>query len=486
MTVGEVVPANLLLLCADQHSRHILGCYGNPVVRTPHLDALAARGTRFANAYTPSPIYVPARVCLATGRYAHALECWDNSSPYDGTAAPSWGHRLTAQGHHVTTIGKLHYADADIGFPDQRLAMHSRRGAGYGILREKMPVLTHTRDFVASAGPGEAEYSRYDRAVGAEAVRWLREEGRRRAATGRPWALFVSFVYPHFPLVVPEAYWELYPPESVPLPARWSPEEWARHPVLTWMRWVQGLDTPLDERTVRRALAAYYGMVTHVDEQVGLVLAALHDSGQESQTRVVYTSDHGDMMGEHGLWFKSVMYDGAAGVPLLLAGPDVPLGRVCQTNVSLVDVFPTVLESVGAAPASGDAALPGRSLIRLAREPDAERTVFSEYHDIYSPTASFMVRRGRNKYVHYVGEVPQLFDLEADPGECHDLAQEPRRAGLLAACRAVLAAVCDPEEVDRRARAHQRQRIDEAGGGEVVAARSSGGGFSRAPEVFRA
>lgn len=483
--MGELAPANVLILCSDQHSRHILGCYGNPVVRTPHLDALAARGTRFANAYTPSPICVPARACLATGRYAHDIECWDNAAPYDGTAAPSWGQRLVEQGHHVTTIGKLHYADGEIGFPDQRLAMHSRRGAGLGILREKMPVLTHTRDFVAGAGPGEPEYSRYDRAVGAEAARWLCEEGPRHAATGRPWALFVSFVYPHFPLVVPEAYWELYPPESVPLPACWAPEEWTRHPVLAWMRWVQGLDTPFEEATVRRALAAYYGMVTHLDEQVGLVLAALRESGQEAQTRVVYTSDHGDMMGEHGLWFKSVMYDGAAGVPLLLAGPGVPQGKVCLTNVSLVDIFPTVLESVRAAPAPEDALLPGRSLVKTAREPDAGRAVFSEYHDIYSPTASFMLRRGRHKYVHYVGEVPQLFDLELDPGERDDLAQDPRYAAALASCRASLNAICDPEEVNRRARADQQQRIEEGGGVEVIASRGSGGGFSRAPEAFR-
>ncbi len=170
---------------------------------------------------------------------------------------------------------------------------------------------------------------------------------------------------------------------------------------------------------------------------------------------------------------------------MLLAGPGVPQGKVCLTNVSLVDIFPTVLESVRAAPAPEDALLPGRSLVKTAREPDAERAVFSEYHDIYSPTASFMLRRERHKYVHYVGEVPQLFDLELDPGERDDLAQDPRYAAALASCRASLYAICDPEEVNRRARADQQQRIEEGGGVEVIASRGSGGGFSRAPEAFR-
>src|ERR687888_446111 len=164
-------------------------------------------GTRFTAAYTNTPICVPARACLATGRYAHTIDSWDNATPYVGTEAPSWGHRLTTQGYKVTTIGKLHYRKVGdpSGFPDQRLAMHVLDGVGdlYQLLRADMPVRPHSRRQVLEAGPGEVEYTRYDRAIGREAAKWLREEAPRET---KPWALFVSFTYPHFPLGVPEPY----------------------------------------------------------------------------------------------------------------------------------------------------------------------------------------------------------------------------------------------------------------------------------------
>ncbi|HEV2122351.1 MAG TPA: sulfatase-like hydrolase/transferase [Chloroflexota bacterium] len=485
---GKPEPTNLLFICSDQHSRHVLGCYGNPVVRTPNLDALAARGTRLENAYTNTPICVPARSCLATGRYAHTIGSWDNATPYVGTEAPSWGHRLTQQGHRVTTVGKLHYRAPEdpTGYPDQRLPMHVLAGGGeaYGLLRDRMPPLSQTRQQVLSAGAGESEYTRYDRAVADAAVSWLRDEMPSQADTsGKPWALFVSFVYPHFPLVVPEAYLRPYPLENLPLPVQWHPDEWPHHPVLDWKRQVQHLDEPIDEPAIRRALQTYCGMVTFLDEQIGRVLAALQESGRAGETRVIYTSDHGDMMGEHGLWFKSVMYDGAAGVPLILAGPGVPAGKTVCTNVSLVDCFPTVLEIVGVLPTPEDAALPGRSLLQLVREGDRPRTVFSEYHAIYSPSGTFMVRTERHKYVHYVGPPSQLFDMIDDPDEPCDLAADPAHASTLAACRQHLYAICDPEQVDRRARADQQRRIEAAGGVQGLISRGPKIAYTPSPKL---
>src|SRR5918912_1305037 len=289
-------PTNILFINSDQHSKRVLGCYGNPVVKTPNLDALAARGTRFANAYCPTPICVPSRASLATGRYAHKIESWDNARPYIGTEAPSWGHRLTEQGHKVTTIGKLHYRKVGdpTGFADQRLPMHVLDGVGdlYQLLRSDMPVRPNSRRQVLEAGPSEVEYTRYDRAIGEHAVRWIMEEGVRE---DKPWALFVSFVYPHFPLGVPEEYFNRYPPES-------------------------------------RAMAVYYGMVTYLDERIGDVLRALEDSGQAENTRIIYATDHGEQLAEHGLWWKSSMYEGSVGIPLIVAGPEIPAGKVSNTN----------------------------------------------------------------------------------------------------------------------------------------------------------
>jgi choline-sulfatase len=478
-------PTNLLFVLSDQHSRRVLGCYGNAAARTPVLDALAARGTRFASAYCQTPICVPSRASLATGRYAHAVDSWDNATPYVGTEAASWGRRLTLQGHRVTTIGKLHYRKVDdpSGFPDQRVPMHVLEGVGdlYGLLRGDMPVRPQSRTQVLEARAGESEYVRYDRAIAEAAVRWLREEA---PAGGRPWCLFVGFVSPHFPLVVPDPYWRLFDPDALPLPVQHAPERWSRHPVLELKRRQEALDAPFDEKTIRNAVRGYYGLVSFLDEQVGRVLDALEAAGLAAGTRVIYSTDHGEMLGEHGLWWKSAMYESAVGVPLLVAGPDVPAGRVVGTNAMLVDVFPSILEAVGADPAPEDAGLPGRSLWGLAREADHARAAFSEYHAIFSPTGISMLRGARYKYVHYVGFPPQLFDLATDPDETRDLAASPAHAEALAACRRELEAICDPEAVDRRARADQRRRIEAAGGVEAVL----GGGvripYTPAPAEF--
>lgn len=477
-------PMNLLFIMSDQHSRDVAGCYGNAAARTPNLDRLAAGGTRFASAYCPTPICVPSRASFATGRYAHTIGAWDNAAPYTGAEAASWGHRLTAQGHRVTTIGKLHYrATGDpTGFPDQRLPMHILDGIGdlHGLLRGAMPPRPQSRQHVLEAGPGESTYTRYDRAIAAASADWLREAATRDEP---PWALFVSFVTPHFPLIAPPEQFDRFDPDALPLPVDHRPEEWSRHPLLREHRRLQLLDTPFDEATHRNALRAYYALVAFLDEQIGVVLRALEEAGLRDTTRIVYTSDHGEMLGAHGMWWKSTMYEGAAAVPLLLAGPDVSAGQVVGTNASLVDGFPTIVEAVGARLQPQDADLPGRSLWALAREPDAARTVFGEYHAVFSSGGVYLLRDERYKLVYYVGGPPQLFDLVADPDERRDLAPLPEYAAVLAARERALRAILDPEATDRRAKADQQRRIDAAGGPEAVIAGGVKIPFTPAPAL---
>ena len=466
-------PTNVLVLLSDEHTRRVMGGYGNPIVRTPHLDALAASGTRFASAYCQTPICVPSRGSLATGRWPHTIGSWDNATPYVGTEAPSWGHRLTAQGHRVTTVGKLHYRRVDdpSGFPDQRVPLHVLDGTGdlYGLLRGDMPPRPQSLRHVIEARAGESEYIRYDRAIADTAARWLREEAEA-AGRRQPWVLFVGFVSPHFPLVVPDSYFTLYHQDALPLPAAWTDATWSRHPAHELHRRQLGLTAPLDEATVRRAMAAYYGLVTFLDEQIGRVLAALAESGLGPSTRVIYTSDHGEMLGEHGLWWKSTMFESAVAVPLVVSGPDVPADRVARTNAMLVDLYPTILELAGAAPSSEDAGLPGRSLLSLALGPDADRLAFSEYHAIFSRRGVFMLRAGRFKYVRHVDGPPELFDLEKDPDELCDLALEHGHEDVRRACEDELSRIVDADAVDTRAREDQRRRLDAGGGIDRVRA----------------
>ncbi|MCC7367071.1 MAG: sulfatase-like hydrolase/transferase [Chloroflexi bacterium] len=472
-------PTNLLILMADQHNRQMMGCVGHPDIKTPNLDRLAARGTRFANAYTNSPICVPSRAAMATGRYPHTIGVWDNAAPYTGTPA-SFGHRLTEAGHPVTTIGKLHFrsADDDTGYPDQRIPLHCHEGLGdlRGILRAQMPPHFQHRKYLLDAGAGDSEYLRYDRAITSQTTRWLREEAPKQS---EPWTLWSSWVSPHPPFIAPPEFMALYDPATITLPVGWEPRDWVDHPAMNLRRRIMCYEEPLDEATFRQAICTYYALVSFMDAQIGEVLRALDDAGLTERTRILYTNDHGDMVGKHGLWYKSVMYEDSAGVSMLLAGPDIPEGKVSQTNVTLADVFPTALQVAGVPLQPEDADLPGRSLLELAAADHVSRTAFSEFHSSMSATASFMLRDDRYKLIYYVGMPSQLFDLQADPDEAHNLAEDPAHAEALARLEAALRAICDPEAVDAQAQDSQRARVEAVGGAEAIL--SGGVKFTHSP-----
>jgi choline-sulfatase len=466
---------NVLFIMSDEHSRRVLGAYGDPVARTPHMDRLAAEGTLFENAYCNCPICVPSRASFATGRYVHQIGLWDNAFPYHGTP-PSFGHRLHDTGHRCDSIGKLHYRGSDDpnGFDNEILPLHVLNGEGdvQGMLRRPPPTRASTRQLAGDAGPGDSTYLRYDRNIRDEAIRWLGQVAERRP--DKPWCLFVSFVCPHFPLVAPPEFFRLYPLNELPLPRLRGPDEFPDHPVLRKMREVQDYEDHFrDEEHVRIAVAAYYGMVSFLDDNIGRVLRALAATGLADDTLVIYTSDHGDNLGARTFWGKSNMYEEAAGVPLILKGPGIPASRRVKTPVSLVDAYPTIIEVVGESLTAEERGLPGTSLLRLLDGEEADRTVLSEYHAFGSLTGIFMVRFGRYKYVHYEGYRPQLYDLEADPLEERDLALEPGHDEVLAEGERRLRAICDPAEVTAQAFADQERRIEELGGAEAVRGRGS-------------
>ena len=466
---------NVLFIMSDEHSRHVLGAYGNSVVRSPTLDALAAEGTLFESAYCNCPICVPSRASFATGRYVHSIGNWDNAFPYRGTPS-SWGHRLHDTGHRCDSIGKLHYRGSDDpnGFDNEILPLHVLKGEGdvQGMLRRPPPTRDSTNQLAGDAGPGNSTYLQYDRDIRDETMTWLNSVAAKR--TEKPWCLFVSFVCPHFPLVAPPEFFNLYDLNKLPMPRLRNPADFPDHPVLRKLREVQNYDDHFrDEEHVRIALAAYYGMVSFLDDNIGRVLKTLGETGLDEETLVVYTSDHGDNLGARTFWGKSNMYEEAVGVPLIIKGPGVPAGRRVTTPVSLVDVYPTIIEAVGEELTLGERKLPGTSLLGLLNGEGADRTVFSEYHAVGSMTGIFMVRFGRYKYVHYEGYRPQLFDLEADPMETRDLAMEPNNEATIAEGEKRLRAICDPAKVSEQAFDDQECRIRELGGAEAVLKRGS-------------
>lgn len=470
---------NFLVIMSDEHNPKVLRHAGHPVIHTPNLDALAARGTAFSSAYTTSPVCIPARAGFACGKYIHQIGFWDNADAYDGSI-PSWHHHLREAGHRVVSVGKLHFrlAGEDHGFSEEIIPMHIYEGKGdlLGLIRDDMPQRGNSRKMAAMAGPGESTYTFYDKDICSRAQVWLREEGTKKH--DKPWVLFVSFVAPHFPLTAPPEHYYRYWNQELPMPKLYAREQRPSHPYLVdYSRNFNYDDYFESPQDVKRALSGYFGLVSYLDENIGKLLHTLQDAGLADDTLVMYTSDHGDNLGARGLWGKSTMYEEIAGVPLILAGPGVPAGRRVDTPVSHVDAFPTILEGAGVKMPPG---YPGVSLFDIARGAKPERTVLSEYHGMGSSTGAFAVRVGKWKYVHYVKYPPQLFDLEKDPDEVHDLGQDPKHAEVRELCRKKLYEICDPAEVDRRARARQAELLALNGGREAVIRRGDFG-FTPAP-----
>ena len=460
-------PANLVVIMSDEHHPRAMGAAGHPFVQTPNLDRFAARGMRFTAAYCNSPICVPSRASFATGRYVHELGTWDNALAYDGSVQ-GWGHALQRSSHRVDSIGKLHYRNAEdpTGFDHQYHPMHIYGGYGmvWGALREGKPDFSdRAHKMMDPIGPGFSKYNIYDDRIATEAEAWLARAGREQG--GAPWVLYLGFVAPHFPLTVPQEFLDLYPVSKMPAPRLHPNDGHRRHPWLEAMHQCHPMDDGLDAARRKLATACYYGLCTWVDRQVGRVMTALDLAGLADSTRVIYTSDHGDNIGTRGMWGKSNHYDDAAGVPMIVAGPGVAAGVVCNTPVSLVDLAPTIMEAVGERPYAWADGLPGRSLFEIGGKPDdPSRAVFSEYHAFGSPTAGFMLRDGRYKYNYYVGYPPELFDLTEDPLETANLAEAPGNARLVEQFEGRLRAILDPEATDARAKAAQAALIERHGG----------------------
>lgn len=474
-------PTNLIVFLADNHNRNFLGAAGHPMVKTPNLDKIAERGVRFSNAYCTSPLCCPSRAAIATGRYPHQTGFWDNALAYDGSV-PTWHHRIRDAGHKVSAIGKLHYrsSDDDNGFDEEIDVMHivGAKGAVIALLRatqDGVPRRTSHLAIYEDSGPGESEYQIYDRRVTGHAVDWLRDN----ADSKTPWVLVVSYASPHPPFRVPERFWNMYPRDDVPMPVKWRKDDLPTHPADRYLAWMNHLEDGLPEELVRRVIAGYCGLITHTDEQIGQVISEMEALGLTDNTRIVYTSDHGEAAGNHGVLGKANHYEHALGVPLLMAGPGIPEGRVSDQFASHVDLFPTFAEAMGVElNAAADADLPGVSLWPAIQGAEADRSVFAEYHAMGSRNAGFAYREGDFKLIYHVGMPSQLFDLANDPNEEHDLLEGGKTHPKAAELEAALRKIADPEEVETRCKREQAEHMEKFGGVEGV---RKEGIFSRSP-----
>jgi len=422
---------NIVLIVADQHNPHVLGCAGDPVVQTPNLDRLAAQGARFTGCYTPAPLCAPARLGLLTGQYPSALDVWDNSAVLPSHVS-TFAHALGAGGYEAVLCGRMHLNGPD-PFHGFEKRLHGDvagylsleiRGQGY------YTTTGQTHYAVEVAGRGRTGCAAFDDDVTDRACDFIEARG----AGGRPYCLVVGYVLPHNPLICQRRWFDHYL-AALPVPEPPPPEFLQNlHPALRAWRQRRGVDHLTPEQH-HRGRAAYYGLVSQLDANVGRLLEALERCGQADDTVVVYTADHGDMAGEqHGMWWKSCYYEGAAGVPLLARHPGhIPAPATVDAIVGLVDLGPTLLD-LARCPALPGAA--GRSFAPLlAGHPapaDWPHEVFCEYGGAHGDLPSCMVRRGPWKLAYYHEfDSCLLYDLESDPGETRDRATDPECAGVV-------------------------------------------------------
>lgn len=431
---------NILLIISDQHSPHNLGCYGDPLVRTPHLDGLAERGVLFEHTYCASPLCVPSRMTFLTGRHCSDIGVWTNSCTLP-SHVPTFAHALGAAGYETVLGGRMHFVG-----PDQRHGFESRLigdvlspfpgGPAPDLGHIPMSSTGQSKVAVEISGPGRTAYQAYDVAVTDASCQYL---AGRDAAAERPFCLVVGYVLPHCPFICPKDLYDEYL-NQVDIPA--VPEGYldALHPALRLWRRRRGVDE-LDEAAVRRARAAYFGLVTFMDMQIGRLLQTLARSPWADDTAVVYTSDHGEMAGELGMWWKSSLYDGSASVPMIWSWPgEFAEGARVGAVSSLLDIAPTLAELAGADPLPGARGASLCGFLEGGRPRDWTDTAFAESYNGGDEPAARMVRRGPWKLNYYHGhDEPQLFNLEEDPAEHSDRAGDPaclqERDDLLARVR---------------------------------------------------
>jgi choline-sulfatase len=457
---------NVLFLFSDEHRRDALSCDGHPIVQTPNLDRLAQNGTRFLNAYTTSPICVPARASMASGEYVHKTRCWSNAQAYQGEPN-SWGHRLQSQGHRVDSIGKLHYRgnEYDNGFDQEILPMYVRDGVGWtkGLLRNHEDVLDCS-SYAQKIGAGDDQYTQYDLGVTHKACQWLQD--RKNQVSEKPWTLFVSWLRPHYPLTCPQEFYDIYPLDKMDHARFLNDKQRLSHSVLKTIRKNFDYEKHFTPETKQIARASYYGLCSFLDYQVGQVLAALEASGQADNTLIIYTSDHGDHNGDRGLWTKMTLYDESSSIPMIVAGPGIPKHKTVSTLSSLIDIYPTILTATGAQ--DDDKIRPGVALQSLASSDHMERAILSEYHDGGSPTGMFMLRTDEWKYNYYPGYSPELYHIANDKDELVDLAESPQHQQVVARCHQKMLELVDPEAENKRAFADQADTIKKLGGIDAI------------------
>ncbi|MEL6297185.1 MAG: choline-sulfatase [Pseudomonadota bacterium] len=451
---------NILILMCDQLNGTLFPDGPAPWLHTPNLDRLAARSVRFRHCYTASPLCAPGRASFMSGQLPSVTGVYDNAAEFPSDL-PTYAHHLRRAGYQTILSGKMHFVGPDQlhGFEERPTTDIYPADFGwtpdYRKPGERIDWWYHNLGSVTGAGIAETSNQlEYDDEVAYHAVRKLYDLSRGHDA--RPWCLTVSFTHPHDPYVTRRKYWDLYDdcdhllPDIPALPYDAHDAHAQRlFDANDWRKF------EITDQDIRRSRRAYFANVSYLDEKIGEILDTLEATRQEAI--ILFVSDHGDMLGERGLWFKMSFYEGSARVPLMIAAPGLDPGLV-TTPVSTIDVCPTLADLAGVSLAEVAPWTTGESLVPVATGAARASPVLMEYaaEGSYAPLVA--IRTERFKYVRCTLDPDQLFDLDADPHEQQNLAGDPAFGETLADLRAEADTRWDLDRFDADVRQSQARR----------------------------
>jgi choline-sulfatase len=458
MTAGA---PNILIVMADQMAPAFLPIYGHPLTRAPNMQELAKNGVVFENAYCASPLCSPSRASFMAGRLPSRTRVYDNASEFSADI-PTFAHHLRLRGYRTILSGKMHFCGPDQlhGF-EERLTTDIYP-ADYGWTPDwdhpdERPSWYHNMSSVAEAGVCvRTNQLDFDDEVAFSSERVILDIARSNDK--RPFLLVASFTHPHDPFAVPQRYWDLYRDEDIDLPGPAVPLA-ALDPHSRRLRHVCAMDAePVTKAQVRNARHAYFGAIAYVDDNLDRLMQALKSSGLGEDTIVILVSDHGEMLGERGLWYKMSFFEGACRVPLVVANPARFAPRRVRASVSLLDILPTLVDLAGGDAAALGASTDGRSLAPHLAGRQGHDEAIGEYLAEGAIAPIVMIRRGALKFIHSPADPEQLYDLERDPGERDNLGASPSHAVKIAEFRAEIARRWDLAALDAEVRESQRRR----------------------------
>ena len=434
----SIATPNIVVIQADQMTALALSVYGHQLTKTPHISRLAEAGTVFENAYCNFPLCVPSRTSMMAGRYANAIGMWDNAIEMPASI-PTLAHYLRHYDYHTVLCGKMHF----IG-PDQVHGFNERITTDiypsnfawtpdWIVGEHYRPTGINMRAVVDAGVCVRGLQIDYDEEVEHAGVQKLYDLARFNR--DNPFLLWISFTHPHSPYLTTQHYWDLYHHDQVDMPTvpEFSLDE--MDPMSRWLYYAHGGDLhEVNEAHIRTARHAYYGMCSYIDDKVGRILDTLSHLAIEEETVVVFTSDHGEMLGERGMWFKQSFYEWSARIPLIIKVPGMQAKKRVNDLTSLVDLLPTFVDIASQDEGSPKPAssLDGNSLLPLMAGENGQwnNRVISEYTGEGVVAPCRMIRRDDMKFIYTHGHPDLMYNLTDDPHELNNLIGQPQYAEL--------------------------------------------------------